>query len=531
MRYIIYSFLILLAFTSSSFAIILQKGDIIHIESWPDIRYTRFVKIDNNGFLKIPYYNGKIEAEGKDIEDIDKLIKKKFKYKFPTIKFITTFSGNSSIKVSVVGAVFYPGEYIYPTGSRVSTIIKGLDMKKIKDNDKFQYASNYNDEVFNSNTLISTQNDIPTGKNLSPTRVSNYQKTESVNTYPKYNKKKTEKSFIYENVSYRNIQLIRNEKTTSIDLMKFFNNGSIKNNPIIEDGDVLVFKYIEKFASVKGAVNFPNTYEIKDGESLKDIVDLAGGAVPTAYFRGVEISNPKTKILKTVDYDSLKNIKVQNYDHIYVLFNKKERNVREIVLDGEVARPGIYPITDSTTLNEIIKRAGGLSQTADLFGIRITRHNDINVGPFKDIIKDYKSRIRISSMDKNAKDLKIYLNDGDEVFIPTKSKVVHVAGFIGKPGSYEWVKGKDAKYYLDLAGGENRFSYNNLIRVVKSKTGKILTISEVKNIEVGDLIYLPEYIEPTKRPGFLTFKEVIVVMGTMAALILNSFLIYQNASR
>ncbi len=531
MRFIVYSILILMAFASTTFATILQRGDIIHIESWPDVRYTRFVKIDNDGFLKIPYYHSNIMAAGKSIEEMDALIKKTFQRQFPSIRFVTTFSGNASVKISVVGAVFYPGEYIYPTGSRLSTIVKELDMKEVKDDSKFQYMSSFNQEVFYKNTEVSIINDDARGEYITQqANIPENKEYEEPNKYPVYEDKKTPKTYLYETVSYRNIELVRDGEKTIIDLMQYFKEGALEDNPVIQEGDVVIFRYIKKYASIKGAVNFPNSYEIKDGESIMDIIDLTGGPVPTAYLDAIEITNPTTGVIKTVPYDSLANIEVSNHDAVFFPFNKKENNVKEIILDGEVARPGIYPISDTTSLAEVLKRAGGLLPNSDIYGVRITRNSDINVGPFEEEVKNYTTRIKVSDDDTLTKNLNMYLIDGDEVFIPAKSKVVHVAGYIGKPGSYEWVDGKDAEYYLDLAGGENRFAYNDLIRVIKAKSGKILEISEVDEMEMGDLIYVPEYIPPAGRPAFLTFKEVVVVLGSMAALILNSFLIYQNAS-
>ena len=79
--------------------------------------------------------------------------------------------------------------------------------------------------------------------------------------------------------SLRNIKLIRaNKVVATIDFYNFFNFGikEFENLPIT-NGDIIHIPFVEKRVKIEGEVNRPKLYELKNKETLSDLITFAGG--------------------------------------------------------------------------------------------------------------------------------------------------------------------------------------------------------------------------------------------------------------
>jgi polysaccharide export outer membrane protein len=81
----------------------------------------------------------------------------------------------------------------------------------------------------------------------------------------------------------------------------------------------------------------------------------------------------------------------------------------EILLLGEVGRPGSYPLTNNSSILEVLTRAGGLSRFADRHNVRVMRRSE---GKVTEFVVDYDAILR--------GDLKqdILLRPGDRILVP-----------------------------------------------------------------------------------------------------------------
>ena len=83
---------------------------------------------------------------------------------------------------------------------------------------------------------------------------------------------------VNERGSLRNIQIKRNGKLISTyDFYDFLLYGSLETDLRLQDGDVIFVPFIEDSVKLGGAFKRPYRYELKKGETLKDVVKLAGG--------------------------------------------------------------------------------------------------------------------------------------------------------------------------------------------------------------------------------------------------------------
>jgi len=86
--------------------------------------------------------------------------------------------------------------------------------------------------------------------------------------------------------SLRHIVLTRKEgselKRITIDLYDLL----LKGKPVdirLRDGDVIFVSPIKNVVGIAGGVRRPAIYELKGGETLKDLIDMAGGILPSGY--------------------------------------------------------------------------------------------------------------------------------------------------------------------------------------------------------------------------------------------------------
>ena len=182
----------------------------------------------------------------------------------------------------------------------------------------------------------------------------------------------------------------------------------------------------------------------------------------------------------------------------------KEYNSKSITLLGAITPKSVggggagkYVLSGRTTLLEILTKAGGPTENANLKTVNIRRKNG------KLITLDIFKAIQEGDPDKD-----FVLNDGDLVFIPTldiAGNRVYVFGEVEKPGTYSFKSSKirlaDA---ISEAGGPTVFAAAAETRVVRGEItkpeilladlqGLIENGDQSQNISLvnGDLVYVP----------------------------------------
>jgi protein involved in polysaccharide export with SLBB domain len=113
------------------------------------------------------------------------------------------------------------------------------------------------------------------------------------------------------NESYRNIELIRNNKVyTKVDLYKFLVNGDQSENVGLKDNDVIRIPAYKR-VTIEGQVKRPGIFEMKPGESFSDLLSFASGFTEFAYTASVNKRNCR-KPLEFKVQDIPLNSKVTN---------------------------------------------------------------------------------------------------------------------------------------------------------------------------------------------------------------------------
>ncbi len=128
-----------------------------------------------------------------------------------------------------------------------------------------------------------------------------------------------------------------------------------------------------------------------------------------------------------------------------------------VVVNGEVLRPGPYPVANDTPLASIIAVAGGLSREVDLTRLEVSRFSP---APYKGISKNERRTIDLSREPIES----VLIQPGDvlrfnAVFTDRESGPVELQGEFIRPGSYEITRGETLSGVIQRAGGLTEQAY------------------------------------------------------------------------
>jgi len=211
--------------------------------------------------------------------------------------------------------------------------------------------------------------------------------------------------------SLRNIQVKRAGKVVAnFDLYDLLIHGDSSNDIILKPGDVVFVPSVGAQVKVEGLVKRPAIFELKKGETAKELLAMAGGLKPGAYTKNavVERFNNNRKEVLTVDF-SANSINYIPQDGDRVRFNTISSQYKNSVnLIGAVVRPGSYQWHQGKRISDVLKSVrGDLLPQADLsYGLLVREINingDIEVHQFDvalAIIKNSENDLALTANDK-----------------------------------------------------------------------------------------------------------------------------------
>ena len=182
--------------------------------------------------------------------------------------------------------------------------------------------------------------------------------------------------------SLRDIKVKRNGETiVNFDLYDLFLNGDTSNDRRLMQGDVIFIEPIGKTAGIRGEVNRPSIYELKDDESLDQLLRFAGGVKPKANRANADLTriNQTTNSFELIKLDikSSENINLNNGDIVNVYpVNDKVKNA--VLLTGHALQPGFYPWKENMKILDLFRNSEDFLEMTDLNYVLIKRKNKSN---------------------------------------------------------------------------------------------------------------------------------------------------------
>lgn len=467
---------------------VLDYGDYIKIDLFGTEESSKILEVKRDGLVLIDEI-GPVRVSGLNFEQVTDLIKNKYSKAFIGVEVHVSLSEIRDINILVTGNVNFPGIY---TLSGNSNILQAL---------------NVSGGISNNGTL-------------------------------------------------RDITLIRNSKnnsnTQSIDLYQALLFGDINNIPFLRSGDSIHVGPALNLIRAGYGFNKTAIFELKENETIEDLIKFAGGIKKESkkdFFNLVRFENNKFVSYK-LNFDELSSFKLAHLDSVYA----EKEAIGTITINGNVRNPGKYSISSSDKILDIIKRAGGYTDSAYPFGGSLFRESakDLEsmfasksyqnlikfiisgtpsgadgIGYLLSELKSYEPTGRVivefseSKLKDNIQD-NIYLNDGDEIFIPTYSSNIYIFGEVGNPGSVTFKDDLSLNNYIESSGGLTRFSSKDFIFIVSpnGETKKVLTkgirnlLSQDVPIYPGSVIFVPRHVG--KMDGINYYATVAPIFSSLA---------------
>lgn len=299
-----------------------------------------------------------------------------------------------------------------------------------------------------------------------------------------------------ENGSLRNIEIVRgNRVIETVDFYSFLQHGYLDKNIRLEDQDVIRIPVYEKRVSVDGEVKRPGLYELKEGETLSDLIQYMGGFSDNAY-RGIakltQIDD-KERSVKDINADLFDRYVLKNADSVY-FGSILERFTNRVVIEGAVYRPGVFELTPKLSLRELIEKADGLRDDAFLTNGYIKRTSP-------DLEKEMIS-FNLQQVMSGARNIPLLREDSVMIYSKQDLKdqtSITVGGHVRNPGVFIYRDGMTIGDVIAMAHGFNNDAASHrveLSRLLKNST-------DVVSNQLVDVITLN--LDSTQSSQFNTF--------------------------
>jgi protein involved in polysaccharide export with SLBB domain len=313
------------------------------------------------------------------------------------------------------------------------------------------------------------------------------------------------------NGSLRNIEVIRGDKVIeTVDFYSFLQRGYLDANIRLEDQDVIRIPVYTKRVSVDGEVKRPGLYELKDGETLADLIKYVGGFSDKAYKGIAKLTqiDDKERSVKDISSDLFDRYVLKNADSVY-FGSVLDRYTNRVVIEGAVYRPGVFELTPSLSLKELIAKADGLRDDAFMTNGYIKR-------TLPDLEKEMISFNIQQLMAGTAQDISLMREDSVMIYSKQDLKdktSITIGGHVRNPGAFLYREGMTIGDVIAMAHGfsndaaSHRVELSRLLRntsdQVSNQIVDVITLDLDSNqyaqssdflVEPLDYIYVPRLV-------------------------------------
>ena len=309
--------------------------------------------------------------------------------------------------------------------------------------------------------------------------------------------------------SLRNITVNRAGKVVGeVDVYDFLMNGTRESDIRLEESDVVMVKPYTCLVKIGGEVKRPMYFEMKDGESLQDLIDYAGGFAGGAYTDNVTVvrQNGRNYEVRTVEAADYKGFKMQNGDEVTVnQLNSYYEN--KLTISGAVYQPGTYEFGGEVkTVRQLVAKAGGVLPDAFLNRAVMHREHDDKT---LEVISVNLGKVL------SGEETDIVLQKNDELYVTSISDwrepgTMSIRGMVANPGTFPFARNTTVEDLIIMAGGLREGASLARVDIARRKrdasglvqldeVGELISISLKDGFvdDGGERFYLQPYDEVT----------------------------------
>jgi len=222
--------------------------------------------------------------------------------------------------------------------------------------------------------------------------------------------------------------------------------------------------------TVTGEVRDPGDHLTNGAARVRDAVYLAGGLTPDASTDSVQIfrrTGDNKLIVLSVNLqralagDDKNNLPLESKDRLIIHRNLAKVDPPTVTIEGEVGRPGKYPLGQDMTAAELVRTAGGFKRGAFTENADLTRYT---VEGGQKVVGEHET-VQIARALAGEPDTDMRLHDGDVLTIRQLAgwrdvgAVITVTGEVMHPGTYGIEEGERLSSILERAGGLRSDAY------------------------------------------------------------------------
>jgi len=298
--------------------------------------------------------------------------------------------------------------------------------------------------------------------------------------------------------SNRSVHLYRGEDTIYVDILKNVVKGDFSSNPFLSNGDRIHVPVAQAHVTVRGAVPKQMHYEIREGETIADLIDLAGGFRAKAIKDRIlltRIEEGRSFLTRTVPADSFDMV-LQDFDELNIMDGMT--GTSRVFVFGSTDNKGDYYITEGEGLKSLLGRVAVFHVDADLSAATLERADGELI----------RVDLKAFMPPVTAEDVK--LADGDMLHIPSVDQIVSVGGQVQIPGSVKFVSGWTVAQYIGAAGGPTHEGSIDRVTII-SRNGETITTDRNHMPNSGDVII----VKRSKTRIFADIFSGLIGVGTL----------------
>jgi protein involved in polysaccharide export with SLBB domain len=293
---------------------------------------------------------------------------------------------------------------------------------------------------------------------------------------------------------------IGEDEARQAELIKIDLRGVLAGDPAadlpLRPFDYLVIKEVPLWASqeqveIRGEVRFPGRYPIRRGETLRSVMERAGGLTDVAFVEGAVFTREE--------------LKERERKQLQTLATRLESDVAQFSLmtAAETGKDASSALTVGQSL---------------LANIR-------NAVPVGRLVIDLNTSMKA----RPGSELDVVLKDGDRLLVPRITQEVTVVGEVQSATSHLYRADMSRDDYIAMSGGLTPRADDDRIYVVRAD-GSVVTRSGNAwfsgggvGIQTGDTIVAPLDTERMRPLPFWTAVTTIIYNLAIAAAAVNSF--------
>jgi protein involved in polysaccharide export with SLBB domain len=222
--------------------------------------------------------------------------------------------------------------------------------------------------------------------------------------------------------------------------------------------------------TVSGEVRDPGDHVTNGAIHFRDAIYLAGGFTPNAAMDDAQIFRKtqdgkleviNVNISRVMAADSGSDVELMPNDRVFVHKDMNKTDPPTVMVEGEVGRPGKYPLTDGMTASSLVRLAGGLKRSAYTDEADLTSYM---VQDGSKVVSDHRT-VEIAKAMAGEPDVDVRLHDGDVLAIRQLSgwndlgATIKVSGEVVHPGTYGIQEGERLSSVIARAGGLRADAY------------------------------------------------------------------------